>query len=49
MAERDARDASRPVAPLRQAPDAIVVDSTGKSVEDVADEILSIARQVLHG
>ena len=35
IAERDRRDASRSVAPLRPADDARVVDSTGLSVEAV--------------
>ena len=41
--ERDQRDSSRPVAPLRPAPDAVVVDSTGLSVEAVVERILAIA------
>ena len=32
--ERDARDASRPVAPLVPAPDAVVLDTTVMSIED---------------
>jgi cytidylate kinase len=32
--ERDARDASRPVAPLAPAADAVILDTTGMSIED---------------
>jgi len=44
MTERDARDRSRAESPLVQAPDAIYVDSDGKSVDEVEDEILRIIR-----
>jgi CMP/dCMP kinase len=33
--ERDARDAARTIAPMKAAPDAVVIDSTGMSVEQV--------------
>ncbi|MCL6598432.1 MAG: (d)CMP kinase [Alicyclobacillus macrosporangiidus] len=46
IAERDARDASRSVAPLRPADDAYFIDSTGKSVEDIVEEILSLVERV---
>lgn len=39
IARRDAIDSSRAVAPLRQAPDAMVIDTTHKSVEEVVDEL----------
>lgn len=38
---RDHRDSTRPIAPLRRAPDAIEVDSSGISIEDVVDHIVS--------
>lgn len=38
--ERDERDANRPVAPLVPAVGALVVDSTGISIEQVVDTIL---------
>ena len=44
IAERDARDSKRAVAPLRPAPDAIVVDSTGVPVERVVAQVLGLAR-----
>ena len=40
IAQRDARDASRPVAPLRPAPDARTIDSTDLSPEEVIARIL---------
>lgn len=39
---RDARDAARVVAPLRPAADAVVVDSTGLSVDDVVRRVLEV-------
>jgi cytidylate kinase len=41
---RDARDASREVAPLRPAADAVVVDTTGIPVGDVVARVLAIVR-----
>jgi CMP/dCMP kinase len=40
LAQRDARDASRAVAPLVPAPDSQVLDSSALSVEAVVDRIL---------
>lgn len=37
---RDARDAERSVAPLRPAPDAVLVDTTGMPVEAVVARVL---------
>ena len=44
LAERDARDASRAVAPLAPASDSQVLDSSGLSVEAVADKVLQLWR-----
>jgi cytidylate kinase len=41
IAQRDARDASRTVAPFRPAPDARVIDSTSLTPEEVVAHILS--------
>ena len=43
--ERDHRDSSRAVAPLRPAEDAVVIDSTGIPVEGVVDAILALVGQ----
>ena len=40
--KRDAVDSSREVAPLKAAADAHVIDSDGKTIEDVVDEALAI-------
>jgi CMP/dCMP kinase len=46
MAIRDERDASRDVAPLKMADDAIEIDSTNKSVDDIVSEILSLVERI---
>jgi cytidylate kinase len=43
--ERDARDSGRDLAPLKKAGDAVLIDSTGLSVDDVFRTILAIIRQ----
>ena len=42
--ERDQRDRTRAEAPLTQAPDAVYLDSTGRSLEQVEEEILKLVR-----
>ncbi|MBV8151214.1 MAG: (d)CMP kinase [Candidatus Eremiobacteraeota bacterium] len=42
--ERDRIDESRSTAPLRRAPDAILIDSTGTSAEAVVDRMLAEIR-----
>jgi cytidylate kinase len=44
IAERDRRDATRPVAPLLPAPDAIVLDSTALDALAVAELVFSHGR-----
>lgn len=39
---RDARDAQRPVAPLKPADDAVTVDSTGVPIDAVVERVLSL-------
>lgn len=39
---RDLRDQSRSVAPLRPAEDAVIIDSTELSIDEVLDEIVSL-------
>ncbi|MGH8234972.1 MAG: (d)CMP kinase [Rhodanobacteraceae bacterium] len=39
---RDARDASRTIAPLRAAADAVVIDTTGRPIAAVVDAVLSL-------
>lgn len=40
---RDARDSGRAASPLAQAPDAVVVDSTTRTVDEVVGEVLAVA------
>lgn len=42
IAERDARDQTRLVAPLKPAPDACVIDSTGVPVGEVVGRVLQM-------
>jgi len=43
--ERDRRDSARSVAPLRPATDAVTIDSTGMTVEQVVAQVLALARE----
>lgn len=45
IAERDQRDSTRAVAPLRPAEDAQILDSTGLSVAAVVERVLELGRQ----
>jgi cytidylate kinase len=44
MAARDQSDTTRTVAPLQAAPDAVYVDTTGVSAEDVFERVLALVR-----
>jgi cytidylate kinase len=44
IAERDSRDSTRAVAPLKPALDAEVIDSTGLTIGEVVDRVLEIGR-----
>lgn len=44
IAHRDKLDSERTVDPLRKAEDAIIIDTTGKSINEVIDIILNIIR-----
>ena len=39
---RDARDAQRTVAPLKPAEDAVLIDTTGLSIDEVVDRVLAL-------
>lgn len=45
IAERDRRDSTREIAPLRRADDAVCVDSTGMDAEQVLGKMLEIILQ----
>jgi cytidylate kinase len=49
LAERDARDANRPVAPLVPAPDSQVLDSSALSIDEVVERILGLHRERILG
>jgi len=42
LTERDRLDSTRSTSPLYQAPDAVVVDTTGKSVDEVLADIMKV-------
>ncbi|MBD8524582.1 (d)CMP kinase [Pseudomarimonas arenosa] len=44
---RDARDAQRPVAPLKPADDAVLVDSSGVPIDQVVEQVLSLLPESL--
>ncbi|ALN76458.1 MULTISPECIES: (d)CMP kinase [Staphylococcus] len=44
IAERDAYDMNREISPLRKADDAIEIDTTGLTIEQVTERIISLAR-----
>src|SRR5262245_42044625 len=44
IAERDARDQGRDTNPLVEAPDAVVIDTTDRPVEDIVDEIVGLLK-----
>ena len=43
MRTRDKRDAEREASPLVPAPDAVVIDTTGLSLEDVVERVVGLA------
>ncbi len=43
--ERDERDRNRPVAPLKQAEDAVRIDTSDMTIEEVTDRIVELARE----
>ncbi|MGC8521028.1 MAG: (d)CMP kinase [Steroidobacteraceae bacterium] len=45
IAERDARDSSRAVAPLVPAADAALIDSTGLSIQAVIERVIELGRR----
>lgn len=49
LTERDRLDSTRAASPLYAAEDAIVIDTTGKNVEEVVAEVLAIVREKISG
>ena len=38
------QDRTRAASPLYAAPDAVVVDTTGKPIDDVVDDVMTVIR-----
>jgi cytidylate kinase len=49
LARRDRKDSDRKVSPLRAAVDALTIDTTGRSVEDVVGEIVQVVARATGG
>jgi cytidylate kinase len=49
LAARDAADSSRPVAPLKPAQDAVLLDTTALTLKQQVDRVVELARQRFHG
>lgn len=47
IAERDAYDMNRDISPLRKADDAIEIDTTGLSIEEVTEQIISLTNKAI--
>ncbi|MCE4965812.1 (d)CMP kinase [Staphylococcus chromogenes] len=47
IAERDTYDMNRDISPLRKAADAIEIDTTGLSIEEVTEQIISLANKAI--
>ncbi len=45
LARRDKQDSERAIAPLRQAEDAVLIDSSNYEVEDTLEQVLKILRE----
>jgi cytidylate kinase len=49
MKKRDRRDSERTTSPLKAAPDAVVLDTTALSLEEVVSRVLGLARELRKG
>ena len=47
MKQRDKQDSERAIAPLKPAPDAVKLDTSGNTIEQSISEILTIVRRKL--
>jgi cytidylate kinase len=48
VASRDLQDSQRDLAPLRMAGDAIAIDSSGRSIDEVLDTMVTACRNTSH-
>lgn len=44
--ERDHYDMNRDISPLKKADDAVTVDTTGKTIEEVTEEIMTLVNNI---
>ena len=49
LAARDAADSGRAASPLQRATDAVEIDTTNKTIEQIRDEIVDLARERISG
>ncbi len=49
MRKRDRQDSERTTSPLKAAPDAVVLDTTALSLEEVVSRVLDLARDLREG
>jgi len=47
--ERDAKDSSRSVAPLKPAPDAVIIDTTHMSIDEVVNKVVKLVNDLRTG
>jgi CMP/dCMP kinase len=47
LTERDRLDSTRTTSPLYAAPDAVFIDTTGRTVEDIVNEVMKLAEERL--
>ena len=47
ISERDQADSEREISPLKKAEDAIIIDTTGKTIEEVTNRIIEYAEKRL--
>ena len=47
ISERDQADSERKISPLKKAEDAIIIDTTGKTIEEVTNRIIEYAEKRL--
>lgn len=49
LKKRDEQDMNRAIDPLKAAPDAVIVDSTGLSFEETVESIVELVKERAHG
>ena len=49
IAQRDEADSRRAASPLHKAPDAVEIDTTGRSIPDITEEIVGLVKRRISG